>query len=95
MTDVLARIGATEFLVLAFNLDEVERVALAQRIHRQLAAPETTSLVGAEVRVSPGWVTRHPGDASSLEKLIGRSDWAMHEARKASRATGSPLCPPD
>ena len=89
-TDVLVRLGGTAFLVLAFSIDEADRETLSERIRRHLAAPETTAFVGAEVGVSLGWVTRRPRDGSSLEKLVARADWAMHEAREASRAVGRP-----
>jgi diguanylate cyclase (GGDEF)-like protein/PAS domain S-box-containing protein len=98
-TDVLARIGGTQFIALAFNLRDTDRPALAERLRQHLASPETTRVVGAEVEVSLGWVTRRPGETTSIEKLVAGADWAMHEAREAAREvaaakTRHPSTPP-
>lgn len=87
--DVVARIGGTEFLVLALNLAAPECADATNRIRRLLAAPETTEFVGSEVDVSFGWATRWAGDRRSLEDVMERSEWAMLEAREAWRAGGS------
>jgi diguanylate cyclase (GGDEF)-like protein/PAS domain S-box-containing protein len=87
--DVVARVGGTEFLVLALKLAEVDCAAISGQLHDHLAAPETTSFVGAPVEVALGWTVRRRGERSSLEELIDRSDWAMSEAR-AARGRGGP-----
>ncbi len=89
--DVLARIGGTQFLVLALNLGAPERAAITSRIEQHLASPETVDFVGAEVEVWLGWTTRRSGDGGSLEELLTRSDWAMLEARDARRWVDRPL----
>ena len=86
--DVLARIGGTQFLGLAFNLGAPERAAVTRRIGEHLAAAGTVAFVGAEVAVSLGWATRWAGERSTLEDLVARADWAMLEAREARRAAG-------
>ena len=86
--DVLARIGGTQFLVLALNLATPECLTITSRIRRHLDAPDTTEFVGAAVEVSFGWTTRRAGDRSSLEDLMARSDWAMLEARDAAGGPG-------
>ncbi len=89
--DVLARIGGTQFLVLALDLPAPDCLAITSRVRWHLAAPETTEFVGAAVEVSFGWTTRRAGDRSSLEDLMARSDWAMLEARDAARAANGAL----
>ena len=84
--DVLARIGGTQFVVLAPNLPERECAAISERIRLHLGAPGTTEFVGADIEVSFGWTTRRPGERSSLEDLVARSDWAMLEGREARAA---------
>jgi len=91
--DVLARVGGTEFLVLAFNLAEPESTAITSHIRHHLAAPETTAFVGAEVEVALGWTTRRAGDPASLEDLVARSDLAMREARRDRHSASGPLLP--
>ena len=84
--DVLARIGGTQFLVLALNLVASDWTQMTARIRHHLSTPDTTAFVGAEVHVSFGWTTRQVGDRSSLEELVARSDWAMLEAKEAREA---------
>jgi len=85
-SDVLARIGGAQFLVLALHLSEHHCGTVTRRIEAHLADPGTTEFVGAEVAVSFGWTTRHAGDRWSLADLVARSDWAMLEAREARQA---------
>ena len=48
-SDVLARIGGAQFLVLALNLSEPHCGTVTRRIEAHLADPATTEFVGAEV----------------------------------------------
>jgi diguanylate cyclase (GGDEF)-like protein len=86
-SDVLARIGGTQFLVLTPHLAEPDCSALTARIRDHLGAPETREFVGGAVEVCCGWTTRQAGERTSLEDLVARSDWAMLESREARRAT--------
>jgi diguanylate cyclase (GGDEF)-like protein/PAS domain S-box-containing protein len=88
--DLLARIGGTQFLAIAFGLTTTDRVGITARLHQHLADMETTAFVGEPVTVSLGWVTRRPGDPASLEQLVARSDWAMYEARETTRDAAGP-----
>ncbi len=85
-TDVLARIGGTQFLVLALHVEEPDCPALTARIRQHLGAPETRAFVGAAVEVCCGWTTRPGGERTSLEDLMARSDWAMLESREGRQA---------
>lgn len=84
-SDVLARIGGTQFLALAPNLDTRDCDAVTGRVREHLASPETAAFVGGVVETAFGWTTRPAGDRSTLEELVARSDWAMLEARDARR----------
>ena len=86
-SDVLARVGGTQFLALTLHLTQADCATVTQRIDQHLAAPETLAFVGAAVEVWCGWTTRPAGDHVSLEDLLARSDWAMLESRDARRAT--------
>jgi diguanylate cyclase (GGDEF)-like protein/PAS domain S-box-containing protein len=92
--DVLARIGGTQFLVLALDLSQSECSAITRRIEAHLAHPGTTEYVGAPVGVCLGWTTRQPADCVPLAELVARSDWAMLEAREARSAAQSRLSSP-
>jgi diguanylate cyclase (GGDEF)-like protein/PAS domain S-box-containing protein len=87
-TDVLARITGRQFFALAFGLREVDRAAIVTRLRQHLRAAETTAVVGAEVEVALGWVSRRPGDIATLEQLTARADWALRESMEATLAVG-------
>ncbi len=94
-SDVLARVGGAQFLVLALHPGEPECATTARCIEAHLAAPDTAAFVGGTVEVSFGWTTRQAGDRSSLTDLVARSDRAMLEAkatvrRRAARAPATP-----
>lgn len=80
-TDVMARIGGTQFLVLTLHLEDSDGATVTARIREHLGASATRAFVGAGVDVSCGWTTRRAGERTSLEDLMARSDWAMLETR--------------
>jgi diguanylate cyclase (GGDEF)-like protein/PAS domain S-box-containing protein len=95
-SDVLARVGGTQFLALTLHLDRSDCATVTSRIHDHLGAPETREFVGAPVEVCCGWTTRPGGDPMSLEELVARSDWAMLESRDGRQAAnGSDAAPSD
>ena len=81
---MLARIAGTGFLVLAYALDSATRPAVVRRVEARLDQPEVLTLVGTQAAVSFGWVTRPPGSATSLERLIARADRDVWETRSAT-----------
>jgi diguanylate cyclase (GGDEF)-like protein/PAS domain S-box-containing protein len=93
-SDVLARIGGTQFLVLALNLSEPDCGTITRRIEAHLADPGTAEYVGATVGVALGWTTRRADDHVPLAELMARSDWAMREVRAARLAARGRLSSP-
>ena len=89
-SDVLARIGGTQFLALARDLCEADCAAVMRRIGAHLSDPGTAEYVGDVVGVSFGWTTREAGDRSSLAELVARSDRAMLDAKEARQAACGP-----
>lgn len=85
-SDVVARIGGDEFLVLSMGLHESDRAAAETRLRRALADPQDIASVGRRMEVSLGWVTRPAGDRSSLDDLMAGADQVMYESRTARRA---------
>ena len=55
-SDVMARIGGTQFLVLTLHLDDADGAGASGRIREHLGAPETRAFVGAAVDIGPGEV---------------------------------------
>jgi diguanylate cyclase (GGDEF)-like protein/PAS domain S-box-containing protein len=82
--DVVARIAATGFLVLASGLEASGRSAAVRRVEELLDHPESLSVVGAQVALSFGWVSRPPTSATSLEEHIARADRDMWQARTSA-----------
>jgi len=84
-TDVLARYGGDEFVVLLPETPGRGALEVAHRI-RDAVAGAPLDLDGARVRssVSIG-VASYPADGSSLDALVARADRAMYRAKKEGR----------
>jgi diguanylate cyclase (GGDEF)-like protein len=84
-TDVLARTGGEELVVLGLVSDPAEAGRLAERLRRAVA----TSCAGRQVTASIGVALVRPGDgevaADGLWRLIDRADVAMYEAKQSGR----------
>ena len=92
--DVLARIGGTEFLVLAFHLDRGRAPPSTSRIRHHLAAPETTAVrrrrgrgllrlddaPGGDPRRSRTWWPAPTGPCSSPGTAARRPDGSVPAA---------------
>ncbi|MGY1841678.1 MULTISPECIES: diguanylate cyclase [unclassified Modestobacter] len=86
-TDVLARTGGEELVVIGLAGDQAEARQLAERLRTAVA----TSTAGRdrEVTVSIGVALTRPGDtedpAEALWRLVDRADAAMYRAKKGGR----------
>lgn len=84
-TDMLARIGGDEFVVLLENLESAG--ACTPMIERLLAAaamPVVVNELVLQVSVSIG-ITFYPHDASDADLLLRHADQAMYQAKQAGR----------
>jgi diguanylate cyclase (GGDEF)-like protein len=86
-SDVVARAGGDEFLLLLRNLSSTEEVeALIARWMSALSQPY--ALTGLELHVSPSiGIARFPIDGRSAEELLARADEAMYFAKRSGRKT--------
>ena len=86
-TDLLARVGGDEFLLLLADLqDEPEMVAerVAGQITESLTEP--FGLGGAEFGVTASiGISVSPRDAADAEALLNHADTAMHQAKQVAR----------
>jgi diguanylate cyclase (GGDEF)-like protein len=86
-TDVLARIGGEELIVLGLVSDSAEAGRLAERLRTAVAASRTAS--GYPVTASIGIALVRPVDgenaADAMWRLVDRADGAMYEAKQAGR----------
>jgi diguanylate cyclase (GGDEF)-like protein len=84
-TDVLARYGGDEFIVLLPETPSAGALEVAGRI-REAVASLPLDLDGKRVpsTVSIG-IAVHPADGNSLDALVSRADRAMYQAKQGGR----------
>jgi diguanylate cyclase (GGDEF)-like protein len=83
--DTVARLGGDEFAVLAQGLRGAEDAALiAQKLHRTLSIPFTTSGLRWSTSCSIG-VSVFPNDGADGEALLRHADTAMYRAKSGGR----------
>jgi diguanylate cyclase (GGDEF)-like protein len=84
-TDVLARYGGDEFIVLLPETPPKGALEVAGRI-RDAVAAAPLAVDGARVActVSIG-MAAHPADGSTLDAVVARADRAMYQAKKDGR----------
>ena len=82
-TDVVARAGGDEFVVISLGASDTDM--LARRIRGHISSALVARDVGRSVRVSLGWLTRPPGDPRSLEELMDEADQLMYRSRALKR----------
>jgi diguanylate cyclase (GGDEF)-like protein len=86
-SDVLARIGGEELIVLGLVSDPAEASRLAERLSTAVRTSRTDD--GHSVTASIGIALDRPGDgedpAEAMWRLVDRADGAMYEAKQAGR----------
>ncbi len=81
-TDVVARVGGDEFVVL--SLGDLDTDMLARRIREHTSSTEVANQVGRQVQVSLGWLKRPSGDSRSLDELMDEANRLMYQSRASS-----------
>jgi diguanylate cyclase (GGDEF)-like protein len=87
-TDVIARTGGEEFIVLLFDVSKANALKLANRLVgdlRLLAIPHEASPQSGVVSVSAGIASFTPIKDNSPDELIKKADEALYEAKAAGR----------
>jgi diguanylate cyclase (GGDEF)-like protein len=86
-SDVVARAGGDEFLLLLRNVGAAEEIeTLLGRWMSALSQPYL--LTGLELHVSPSiGIARFPTDGTGAEELLARADEAMYFAKRSGRET--------
>jgi diguanylate cyclase (GGDEF)-like protein/PAS domain S-box-containing protein len=97
-SDVAARFGGDEFVLLAAETDTDEAVEIAERLRLETSS-YSTQIEGWEVGMSISvGVATFPKHASESEGLIKRADQAMYEAKRAGKnrtCVAKPIASPD
>lgn len=81
-TDLVARFGGDEFVVLMPETDRDAALATAERI--RAAAYAASGVAGVERSVSVG-VATHPRSATSADELFQRADDALYQAKRSGK----------
>lgn len=86
---VIGRIGGDEFAAATLTDGPSESLALLRRIRDCVGAPTDPSR--ADVHLSVGLSTYHPGDHLCLGEMLDQADRAMYASRRAHRDQGQSL----
>lgn len=95
-SDVVARYGGDEFVVLMPDTDEEQSRQVAERARAAVAALAHPMADGSEVRISCSvGLALHPRDGRSGKTLLRAADAAMYACKRARRRPGAaPRLPP-
>ncbi|MEX0697627.1 MAG: EAL domain-containing protein [Dongiaceae bacterium] len=97
-SDLVARFGGDEFVVMVSDVGKSEAAAeiqtrrVADRIHAAIADPFVLDGFPFHTSASVG-VALFRGDDASVDELLKRADMAMYEAKSAGRAATSLFAP--
>lgn len=86
-TDIVARYGGDEFVIILPGRTKQKALEIAEKIRKRIDDfhfYHQEATVGKKVSLSIG-VSAFPEDASERLKLIGKADEAMYEAKKAGK----------
>ncbi len=86
-TDIVARVGGDEFVVIAEELEQAsDAIPVARRICQKLA--ETVEVEGHKIAISGSvGITFAPKEGSDVETLLNNADLALYRAKNDGRCT--------
>jgi diguanylate cyclase (GGDEF)-like protein len=85
VTDIAARYGGDEFIVILPETDPAGALRVAEKLRRdiaQLALPENGQMIRSSVSIG---LVSYPDDGRSVPELLRRADAAMYEAKRRGR----------
>ena len=88
-SDIIARIGGDEFVVLAMEAAG-NAEALKARLKKQLHAHNAERQRPCELSISVGTACYDPASPCSLDELLARADADMYREKRKKRARGRP-----
>ncbi|WKE64258.1 GGDEF domain-containing protein [Gallaecimonas kandeliae] len=85
-TDICARIGGDEFVVLATQLDSEPQIhKVADKLLKQLSAPVLVGGKAYQLGASIG-ISLYPQHGDQLQQLMDRADAAMYQIKKSGKS---------
>ncbi len=81
-SDVIARIGGDEFVVLALETSRSSPSTLTNRLKKELQHYNQEQSRAYQLSLSVGWVCYYPRSPKPLEELLEEADQAMYEQKK-------------
>jgi diguanylate cyclase (GGDEF)-like protein/PAS domain S-box-containing protein len=84
-SDLLARIGGDEFVVLAMESQDFRVDSVVERIKSGLAAINKTSGKPVQLSMSIGWKKYDPDNPALIDDLLEAADRAMYEDKKKKK----------
>lgn len=81
-SDIIARIGGDEFVVLAIEVQEMNAEVLTQRLQKTLMDRNQRQETGYELSVSIGMASYDPNYPCSIIELMARADQLMYERKR-------------
>lgn len=93
-SDLIARIGGDEFVVLAVEVDAAGVERMVDRLRERLADFAKAQARPYDLSLSVGRSLYDPRRACSVEDLLARSDAAMYERKPSGRRSPDPEGPP-
>lgn len=85
-TDMVARIGGDEFILVIDSIQRIDHAArIADKVHRAIAG-EPCRIEGRDLGVTPSiGISIYPADGTSAMELIKNADAAMYHAKEMGR----------
>jgi diguanylate cyclase (GGDEF)-like protein len=84
-SDLIARIGGDEFVVMALEVAPKSEEALPTRLHERVQRFNETGEAPYTLSISTGTARFNPDDPIPLEELLELSDTRMYEAKRAKK----------
>ena len=88
-SDIVARVGGDEFVVLLTGAVSQDVEKVVGRIEEAIARYNTVIPPGQHLALSIGHATCTPGDSCTVSSLLSRADQAMYEAKAQRKAAES------
>ena len=87
-TDLVARIGGDEFVIILYGPESIEKIKnVAQRVINLLSTPIPVDNELLTVGASIGIALRSPEEAELMDVVMQHADYALYEAKKSGRNT--------